>query len=70
MKFQIALIVLFVVLLGIVGCDLPDGKKTTAGFTIIEIGGCEYIAKDAGYNGYLAHKGNCKYCAIRERKGK
>lgn len=42
-------------------------KKTKTGqqyhgndIEIIEIEGCEYIKIHTGYQGYFAHKGNCK----------
>jgi hypothetical protein len=41
-------------------------------FSIVTIGGCEYILYDYSYDGYsragLTHKGNCKYCAKRSKK--
>ena len=37
-------------------------------FDVIEIDSCEYIVGNAGYKGYLAHKGNCKYCAKRNEQ--
>lgn len=37
-------------------------------YKVIEVDSCEYLKRDKGYNGYLAHKGNCKYCAERRKK--
>ena len=34
-------------------------------FDVIEVDSCEYIIGNSGYKGYMAHKGNCKYCAKR-----
>ena len=34
-------------------------------FDVIEVDSCEYIIGYAGYKGYMAHKGNCKYCKQR-----
>ena len=34
-------------------------------FDVIEVDSCEYIIGNAGYKGYMAHKGNCKYCKER-----
>jgi hypothetical protein len=34
---------------------------------IIEIDSCEYVQVGVGYDRSLAHKGNCKFCAERER---
>lgn len=35
---------------------------------VIEIDSCEYIYGTALYQGYLAHKGNCKYCEKRRKE--
>lgn len=37
-------------------------------FDIIEVDSCEYIIGCAGYHGYMAHKGNCKYCEQRRKR--
>ena len=37
-------------------------------FDVIEVDSCEYIIGDAGYKGYMAHKGNCKYCEQRMKE--
>lgn len=37
-------------------------------FDVIEVDSCEYIIGTAGYRGYMAHKGNCKYCAKRNEQ--
>ena len=37
-------------------------------YKVIEIDSCEYIYRRQGSRGYLAHKGNCKYCRERDRK--
>ena len=45
-------------------------------FHVIVIDSCEYlISSYYGYGGngsygYMSHKGNCKYCAERRKKGK
>lgn len=52
-----------------VGCSTNAYEEVTVkkDYRVIEIDNCEYIIidKSAGYNGYgfMAHKGNCKYCA-------
>jgi hypothetical protein len=38
-------------------------KGTT--FDVIVIDSCEYLIGSALYEGYMAHKGNCKYCEQR-----
>lgn len=47
------------------------------GYSVIVVDSCEYIVKtidyDKGYrnatqSGYLAHKGNCRFCAERRKQ--
>jgi hypothetical protein len=35
--------------------------------SVIEYDGCEYIIYYEGTKAFMTHKGNCKYCAERER---
>ena len=37
-------------------------------FDVIEVDSREYIIGCAGYKGYMAHKGNCKYCEQRRKR--
>jgi hypothetical protein len=37
-------------------------------FDIIEVDSCEYLVATRAYRGYMAHKGNCKYCEQRRKK--
>ena len=48
----------------------PRTIKNVAGtsFDVIEVDSCEYIIGWAGYKGYMAHKGNCKYCKQRMKE--
>ena len=45
----------------------PRTVKNVGGtsFDVVEVDSCEYIIGCAGYKGYMAHKGNCKYCEQR-----
>ena len=36
-------------------------------FDVIVIDSCEYLIGSALYEGYMAHKGNCKYCEQRHK---
>lgn len=38
------------------------------GFAIVTYDSCEYVFKTAGYKGFLAHKGNCRFCKERRQK--
>ena len=38
-------------------------------FAVVEIDSCEYLVSlGNGYQGFMAHKGNCKYCAKRREE--
>lgn len=39
-----------------------DADRT---FQVIEVDSCEYLYMVYGYQGYMAHKGNCRFCAAR-----
>lgn len=38
------------------------------GYDVVVIDSCEYLVRQSGYSGYMAHKGNCRFCAIRTRQ--
>ena len=40
------------------------------GYNVVVIDSCEYLVRQSGYSGYMAHKGNCKFCEIRHKKSK
>jgi len=71
------IILLVVVTLMMVGCEYKtdteiEEAKRLDGFNIVVIDSCEYLkrcesAAYAGY-GYLAHKGNCRFCAERRKQ--
>lgn len=44
--------------------DYPTHKGI--GFDTVEIDSCEYLIGGSAYQGYMAHKGNCKFCAKRK----
>ena len=54
-------------------CNTTRKGKTTenvdgSAFDVIVVDSCEYLIGDCGYSGYMAHKGNCKYCEQRRKK--
>lgn len=71
------IILLTLVALMMVGCEhktdaeIEEAKRLN-GFDIVVCDSCEYIEKSdqAGYfgYGYLAHKGNCRFCAERRKQ--
>lgn len=73
MKKLILLLALVFVMYGCSNSYPPQPMPTKGDFTktqffVVEYDSCEYIMRAVGYKGYLAHKGNCKYCAERRMK--
>jgi hypothetical protein len=68
---KLLLLALFAMIM--VGCEEKGYKGGNVdGFDIVIVDSCEYLIKSkpaayAGY-GYMAHKGNCKFCLERNRK--
>lgn len=71
------IIILALVTLMMVGCkyktdaEIEEAKRLN-GYNIVVIDSCEYLekSKSAGYYGfgYLAHKGNCRFCTERRKQ--
>lgn len=64
-------IILCIVVVVVINCrSQKDIAKsvTSDDFAVIEYDSCEYIIRDVPYKGFLAHKGNCKYCEKRNKK--
>ena len=53
-----------------VGCDQQQYANdiTKDDFGVCVYDSCEYLIAAHGYKGFLAHKGNCKYCAERRKQ--
>lgn len=43
-------------------------RVTSDDFAVVEYDSCEYVIRSAGHKGFLAHKGNCRYCAERRKQ--
>lgn len=54
-----------------VGCsnqnDIAESVEE-GDFSTIEYDSCEYLLRISVYHGYLAHKGNCRFCKERRQK--
>lgn len=51
--------------------DNADYQTTGGnGYNTEIIDSCEYLVRHEGYAGYMAHKGNCKFCEERRKKEK
>ncbi len=62
---------LFALLLSIEYCIDSDRDlrgNNGGGYDVVVIDSCEYLVRQSGYSGYMAHKGNCKFCRIRNKK--
>jgi len=64
---------IIVAVLMLAACDMSVKTRTTeniggTSFDVIEVDSCEYLVSTLGYHGYMAHKGNCKYCEQRRKK--
>ena len=53
-----------------VGCDQQQYANdiTKDDFGVCVYDSCEYLIAAHGYKGFLAHKGNCKFCAERRKQ--
>lgn len=65
--------IIFIVLATIMMVGCVDQKYVATSveegdFATIEYDGCEYLLRISYGKGYLAHKGNCKYCQQRLRQ--
>ena len=66
-------IIFIVSLLTLTACNETRKTRTVESvggtvFDVIEVDSCEYLIGSAGYKGYMAHKGNCKYCEQRNKR--
>lgn len=66
------IILLILAALMMVGCDDAEIEeaKSLNGFNIVVIDSCEYLKRcePGTFAGYLAHKGNCRFCAERRKQ--
>ena len=64
------LILLAFTALMITGCSQKEMavSLTEGDFASFEYDSCEYLIRCGGYKGFLAHKGNCKFCKERRQK--
>lgn len=67
MKKFIILALITIIMIGCIS-DSEEAKiYENDGFATLTYDSCEYVFKTAGYKGFLAHKGNCKYCEARRK---
>ena len=63
-------ILFFLLLIIATSCGpIEEQKYPTFPYNVVVIDSCEYLLRRCGYQGYMAHKGNCKHCAeVRQRE--
>ena len=64
------IILLALTALMMVGCDQQQlaNDVTKDDFGVCVYDSCEYLIGAHGYKGFLAHKGNCRFCKERRQK--
>jgi len=80
-NFSLLILIIFIITSSCVSVRQQTAKKTSAGdyevivknsfnikLTIVTIDSCEYLVGGIGKAPqYFTHKGNCKYCAARQK---
>ena len=63
-------IILLALISLMIGCDQQQyaNDMTKDDFGVCVYDSCEYLIAAHGYKGFLAHKGNCKFCAERRKQ--
>lgn len=67
------IITLVAFILGVQKCEDSNADYQTIdgnGYNVEVIDSCEYLVRHEGYSGYMAHKGNCKFCEERRKNNK
>lgn len=64
------IILLALTALMMVGCDQQKfaNNITKEDFGVCVYDSCEYLIAMHGYKGFLAHKGNCRFCKERRKQ--
>lgn len=64
--YMITIIIIFL----LASCEEKEKNKENYvdGFHVVVVDSCEYICTTRVHSGYMAHKGNCKYCLERNKK--
>lgn len=63
-------IILLALISLMIGCDQQQyaNDMTKDDFGVCVYDSCEYLIAAHGYKGFLAHKGNCRFCKERRQK--
>lgn len=64
------LITIILIILLLSSCENKENSKENYvdGFHVIVVDSCEYIIRPYYRGGIMAHKGNCRFCAERNRR--
>ena len=71
MERRLFLILLSFIALTMAGCSNQNNIAKSVkeeDFSTIEYDSCEYLLRIGASHGYLAHKGNCRFCKERRQK--
>lgn len=66
-------ITLLAFILAVQKCEDSNADYQTIdgnGYNVEVIDSCEYLVRHEGYAGYMAHKGNCRFCEERRKNNK
>ena len=67
------IITLLAFIIGVQKCEDRHADYQTTdgnGYNIEVVDSCEYLVRHEGYAGYMAHKGNCRFCEERHKNNK
>ena len=64
--YMITIIIIFL----LASCEKKEKNKENYvdGFRVVVVDSCEYIIRPYYRGGIMAHKGNCRFCAERNRR--
>lgn len=68
MKYYLLLAFIALIMVGCVNQEKAANQIEKGDFATMEYDSCEYLLRIGIYQGYLAHKGNCRFCKERRQK--
>ena len=72
-KIIVSLIYIVTIILTVLLLSSCEGKEKNKenyvdGFRVVVVDSCEYICTARVHRGYMAHKGNCRFCTERNKR--
>ena len=65
---KIILLALTILMMGCYNQNDVANSVEEGDFGVCIYDSCEYLIRTSNYRGYLAHKGNCRFCKERRQK--